>query len=222
MIPVWPADTAPTLNAAFGSKLGLEDQHIRGGRGCSSLPAISMCLNAGAMGRIDAESETLIPTGGYFEAIPIHDKATRHSGGGDTRNNDGSSNGLGIGKEGDPMPTLDTGARHAAAIQAGALRENPESGPDGVGVRDDGTSYTLEARAEVQAVQHLMAVRRLTPTECERLQGIADGYTAITYRGKPAADGPRYKAIGNSMALPVLRWIQGRIDAVDKILTTSN
>jgi DNA (cytosine-5)-methyltransferase 1 len=56
-----------------------------------------------------------------------------------------------------------------------------------------------------------MAVRRLTPRECERLQGFPDDYTAITYRNKPAADGPRYKALGNSMAVPVMRWIGERI-----------
>jgi site-specific DNA-cytosine methylase len=56
-----------------------------------------------------------------------------------------------------------------------------------------------------------MAVRRLTPTECEALQGFPRGYTAINHRGKPAADGPRYKALGNSMAVPVLRWIGRRI-----------
>jgi len=67
------------------------------------------------------------------------------------------------------------------------------------------------------AVQTGMAVRRLTPTECERLQGFPDGWTAITYRGKPAADGPRYKALGNSMAVPCMRWIGERIDAVSKI-----
>lgn len=55
------------------------------------------------------------------------------------------------------------------------------------------------------------AVRRLTPRECERLMGFPDDYTAITYRGKPAADGPRYKAIGNSMAVPVMRWIGERL-----------
>ena len=58
-----------------------------------------------------------------------------------------------------------------------------------------------------------MSVRRLTPVECERLQGFPDGFTAIHYRGKPAADGPRYKAIGNAMAVPVLRWILSRIEA---------
>ena len=59
-----------------------------------------------------------------------------------------------------------------------------------------------------------MAVRRLTPRECERLQGFPDDWTAINFRGKPAADGPRYKAIGNSMAVPVMRWILQRIQFV--------
>lgn len=61
-------------------------------------------------------------------------------------------------------------------------------------------------------------VRRLTPTECERLQGFPDGWTRIPYKGKPAGDcpdGPRYRAIGNSMAVPVMRWIGERIAAVD-------
>ncbi|MCY1359452.1 C-5 cytosine-specific DNA methylase [compost metagenome] len=58
------------------------------------------------------------------------------------------------------------------------------------------------------------AVRRLTPRECERLQGMPDDYTLIPWRGKPAEecpDGPRYKAIGNSKAIPVVRWIGRRI-----------
>lgn len=63
-----------------------------------------------------------------------------------------------------------------------------------------------------------MAVRRLTPRECERLQGFPDDYTLIEYRGRLAADGPRYKALGNSMAVPVMRWIGKRIAAVDAIL----
>ena len=57
------------------------------------------------------------------------------------------------------------------------------------------------------------AVRRLMPIECERLQGFPDGYTDIPYRGKPAADGPRYKALGNSMAVNVMRWIGRRISS---------
>jgi DNA (cytosine-5)-methyltransferase 1 len=63
-----------------------------------------------------------------------------------------------------------------------------------------------------------MAVRRLTPRECERLQGFPDDYTLIEYRGKLAADGPRYRTLGNSMAVPVMRWIGQRIAAVDAIL----
>lgn len=67
-------------------------------------------------------------------------------------------------------------------------------------------------------LQTQMAVRRLTPRECERLQGFPDDYTLVEYRGKLAADGSRYKSLGNSMAVPVMRWIGQRIAAVDAIL----
>ncbi|HMN37570.1 MAG TPA: DNA cytosine methyltransferase [Hyphomicrobium sp.] len=60
-------------------------------------------------------------------------------------------------------------------------------------------------------------IRRLMPTECEALMGFPRGYTAIPYRGKPAADGPRYKALGNSFAVNVVRWIGQRIALVDEI-----
>lgn len=62
-------------------------------------------------------------------------------------------------------------------------------------------------------------VRRLTPRECERLQGFPDDWTLITWKGKPAdecPDGPRYKAIGNSMAVPVMRWIGERIELAER------
>ncbi|AAQ54959.2 putative DNA methylase [Burkholderia phage Bcep22] len=58
-----------------------------------------------------------------------------------------------------------------------------------------------------------LAVRRLMPVECERLQEFPDGYTDVPYHGEPAADGPRYKAIGNSMAVPCMRWIGRRLAA---------
>ena len=62
------------------------------------------------------------------------------------------------------------------------------------------------------------AVRRLLPIECERLQGFPDGYTDIPWRGKQTApDGPRYKALGNSMACNVMRWIGRRIEMVDAL-----
>lgn len=70
-----------------------------------------------------------------------------------------------------------------------------------------------EVTQQVNAVYaSSMQVRRLTPVECERLQGFPDGYTNIPWRGKSESpDGPRYKALGNSWAVPVVRWIGGRI-----------
>lgn len=59
-----------------------------------------------------------------------------------------------------------------------------------------------------------LAVRRLTPVECERLQGMPDNWTLIPHRGKPAADGSRYKAIGNSFAVPCIRWIGQQIEFI--------
>jgi DNA (cytosine-5)-methyltransferase 1 len=70
-------------------------------------------------------------------------------------------------------------------------------------------------------VMHSMAIRRLTPKECERLQGFPDDWTKIPYRNKEAdqcPDGPRYKACGNSMAVPVMRWIGKRINLIESIL----
>jgi len=64
------------------------------------------------------------------------------------------------------------------------------------------------------------AVRRLTPRECERLQGFPDGWTLVPYRGKPAdrcPDGPRYRALGNSMAVPCMTWIGRRIAVVHEM-----
>lgn len=61
-----------------------------------------------------------------------------------------------------------------------------------------------------------LGVRRLTPVECERLQGFPDNWTLVPFRGKTAADSPRYKAIGNSMAVPVMKWIGERINQVEK------
>ena len=67
---------------------------------------------------------------------------------------------------------------------------------------------------EREFIAQSMAVRRLTPTECERLQGCPDGYTHIKEK---CPDGPRYKALGNSMAVPVMKWIGERIKKVDSI-----
>jgi len=67
------------------------------------------------------------------------------------------------------------------------------------------------------------AVRRLTPLECERLQGFPDGYTNVPYRKrKSSADGPRYKALGNSIAVNAMDWLGRRIEYVRSILETIN
>lgn len=77
-----------------------------------------------------------------------------------------------------------------------------------------GSNYS----AHLAVAQPAMQVRRLTPVECERLQGFPDGYTNIPWRGKPESpDGPRYKALGNSMAVPVMRWIGEHINKVEAL-----
>ena len=75
-----------------------------------------------------------------------------------------------------------------------------------------------EVTQQVYSVyQSSMAVRRLTAKECERLQGFPDNYTDIQAKGKPTPDGPRYKALGNSMAVPVMARIGQRIQEVEAI-----
>lgn len=76
---------------------------------------------------------------------------------------------------------------------------------------------TADAEAVTLADGSRWVVRRLTPRECERLQGFPDDWTAIPWRGRPAEecpDGPRYKALGNSMAVPCMQWIGERIQRV--------
>jgi len=87
-----------------------------------------------------------------------------------------------------------------------------ESGPNTHGSRGVSGTQTM-LQGYIQPTQS-MQVRRLTPVECCRLQGFPDQYLDITYRGKPAADGPKYKALGNSWAVPVVRWIGERIKAI--------
>ena len=86
----------------------------------------------------------------------------------------------------------------------------------GLGIVED-CSPAIRARPN-NSVATGMAVRRLTPRECERLQGFPDDWTLVPYRGKPAADGPRYRALGNSMAVPVMAWIGRRIAEVDGLI----
>lgn len=79
---------------------------------------------------------------------------------------------------------------------------------------DENMCGSLKVGGSAPIVSSDYIVRRLTPVECERLQGFPDGWTCIDWKGKKAPDGKRYKALGNSMAVPVMRWIGDRIDAV--------
>jgi DNA (cytosine-5)-methyltransferase 1 len=168
--------TVGTLMANAGTKLWLGNQEAFSGDYRILQPTISFDeRNIQFFSNQNySTSPTLTATDnkgakGVMQPIPIHDQATRFNG-----SNNGKGNGLGIGKPGDPMPTLDTSSRHATF--------------------------------------HNMAVRRLTPVECERLQGFPDNYTNIP----KAADGNRYKALGNSMAVPVMRWIGERINQYEQ------
>lgn len=110
---------------------------------------------------------------------------------------------------GDPCHPLARGAHHPAVAfgwQNAAAQGMPV----------DTISPTLD-KSKHPATAAGTAVRRLMPVECERLQGFPDGHTAIMWRGKPAADGPRYKALGNSWAVNCARWLGRRIEAVESI-----
>ena len=292
------------------------------------------CDGGGKGALVQTEKSGTLGTGNdqtIFTAIPINDKATRWQGGGESRNHDGSGNGLGIGKEGDPSPTLTAGDRHGVmclndqggnvmgvshdvsgtlraqehghqpavmafdttqitskqngsipdfgkpchTLNANAhvpcavldmshacdvIRDCGETAPSlqarmgtggnqisltyqmqgfgdyrkgdvassckqrdfkdstdlvcAVAKSNGGTSYNLQ-----NTVRTGMIVRRLTPMECERLQGYPDGWTAIgewmDSKGKrhKDADSPRYKALGNSIALPFWDFLAKRISA---------
>ena len=106
---------------------------------------------------------------------------------------------------------MNGGGQLAIAIQGTLINRGENSGPNGAGVDDSGAMFTL-TKSDQHAVPTDMAVRRLTPRECERLQGFPDDYTKISDK---TADAMRYKALGNSMAVPVMRWIGEQIQLVD-------
>jgi DNA (cytosine-5)-methyltransferase 1 len=111
----------------------------------------------------------------------------------------------------DSSPCADLGQNVVAIGLLGD--ETPKFGNDVM------PTLRAEQGGEGRCVATALQVRRLLPEECERLQGFPDGYTRIPWRGKPpedCPDGPRYKALGNSMAVPVMRWIGARIEAAKR------
>lgn len=99
------------------------------------------------------------------------------------------------------------------AIRGNVIGRKPKNGGNGLGC-EPGLAPTLTTIDRHGVMDQELRVRKLTPVECERLQGFPDNYTRISWRGKPeeeCPDGLRYKAIGNSWAVPVINWIGRRI-----------
>jgi len=168
--------------------------------GTSHFPVIAIstgdkshCLNAGGMGRQDYETETMVVS------------SYRTAGDGDVYDS------------GDKTAALTTGTDPCANIVAFSGRNR---GDDGRGY-DRPPNVTGDIAGTVDTVKPgcvagpAVGVRRLTVEECEKLQGFPSGWTDVLHRGKPASDGPRYKSIGNSMAVPVVAWIGSRIQMVE-------
>jgi DNA-cytosine methyltransferase len=151
---------------------------------------------------------------------PMNHSGSHANGGGQVaiaiRTAQTSSNGCGIGTDEQAYMLDSTNGQAVASFSAG---QTEGAGP--IAYREE-QSPTLRGGAsgtnQVPALLRKSQVRRLTPRECERLQGFPDDYTLIEYRGKRTKDGPRYKVIGNSMAVPVMRWIGERIQMVDNLI----
>jgi len=209
------------------------------------------------MGRLDSESETLIPTiGGGFDVATtlrshhgnpqLDQTMVAHSLKGEGF--DASEDGTGRGTPLVALPLgtrIDRGGSHREAEgnnlicfdarQQDVIQYGNKSGPidtdshsiavafaqnqrDEVRLMDVAGALARETGAKQQTYAHVgMQVRRLTPLECERLQGFPDGWTDVPYNGKPAKDGPRYKALGNSMAVNCMAWLGQRISQVEMI-----
>ena len=150
-------------------------------------------------------------------------------------------------KVGAPCPTMVANSKlHAVAIRGNVIGRKDENGGNGLGCNENisptltstdvhavafqsNSSFipcgvditpTLGAQnADAMAVANKYQVRRLTPVECERLQGFPDGYTNVPFGNRMASDAQRYHALGNSMAVPVMRWIGEQI--IEKLKRTT-
>lgn len=119
----------------------------------------------------------------------------------------------GSGERGHPDPSDGNGHNIVGVTTAFKIGQGAKA--HGMGLEEECAPTLGAADSGTQrapGILKAMQVRRLTPRECERLQGFPDDYTLIPYRNKQAADGPRYKALGNSMARPVMRWIGEQLD----------
>jgi DNA (cytosine-5)-methyltransferase 1 len=274
---VWPAEISSTLDTTFGTKQGLEDQHVnagcplfvlgtvqtlrtrRPGEGGMSadhehlVPIISPALNtcSGSHHAPDTKAYVVQPIANALTAsrsstqCPNEDTTLVPIALQDVTPREKAQNGRGWNDDGTAY-TVDTHATQGVAqpITFSSVQSNQGINADlnvsqtleaknpmavahstsaafkyTMGAKAHGIGYaeeqspTLDTKADSNAVlTPAMAVRRLTPVECERLQGFPDNYTNIPWRKKDESpDGPRYKALGNSWAVPNVRWIGKRI-----------
>lgn len=216
------SSSGPGIRAEVDGGAGLIAQAF-GGNNTAGPIDVATALNAcaSASGRMDFESETFIAhslrgegfdasedgTGRGTPLVPVAAIAFDCMASG--------MNGFGVGDMANPMRvgTKGSGSGHQAVAYTPEIAATMVARSS----RGGGQTNSPGHQADSELVARGMQVRRLTPRECERLQGFPDDYTAITVRGKPAADGPRYKALGNSWAVPCARWIGQRIQAVDAI-----
>lgn len=202
----WPAEITCPLNASFGNKQGIEDQHALGGAHLF-VPAVVGTLTAkgpSALGAPQVDARQYIVEG-KAQGVDLYNQQLT----GDLH-----------------VPLRTAGGHGAPAIMHKAPMINMQGSKGNSVAQEDGPSFTISAMHgfDMHAIgvnlnEADMRVRRLTPLECERLQGFPDNYTAIPFRNKPASecpDGPRYKALGNSMAVPVMSWIGKRLDIINK------
>jgi DNA (cytosine-5)-methyltransferase 1 len=201
------ADVAPTLNAHFGSKMGLENQHVDGGCGlfvaAPLVPEVAPTIKRDyGKGYGDGE----MSGGGLIPETAHTLKAAFEA------SEDGSGRGTPLVPEAQPM------AFDCKASGRNGFSVSDEIAPT---IRAMGSASSHQNAGGQVAISHNYSVRRLIPVECERLQGFWDNYTLIPWRGKVAEfcpDGPRYKSMGNSMPVNVMRWLGRRIDLVHKLI----
>jgi len=126
------------------------------------------------------------------------------------------SKGNSVAQEDGPSFTLN--AMHGHDVHAVAFHTSGYGGQVDKNVAQTLQASDAKLSNQVSGVIQKMQVRRLTPTECERLQGVPDGHTLVPFNGKPMADGNRYKMIGNGFAIPCVKWIGKRIQMVEDML----
>ena len=259
LLSTWPAEISSTLDTTFGTKMGLENQHVNAG--CPMfVPAQPIALAENTIGRQPQNGGngdgftdggpmyTLNATGVHGVAQPIPfgvsekpdvghclrsgaSRADKHESttyvaqpiafSGQMSNPQTDVDMTQTLQAKNPMAVMQPIAYAFDSLSSNSMKStNPISGCNEVDVSKTlDTSRGLDPSCNQGGVgiQQAMAVRRLTPKECERLQGFPDNYTDIQPKGKPTPDGSRYKALGNSMAVPVMRWIGERIKQYEEM-----